>query len=186
MTDREIVELYWAWNEDAVRQTQKEYDKYLTKIAYNILADIEDSREAVNDTYLAAWNSMPENRPAVLSTYLGKITRRNAIDMIRRKSSRKRGGSEYQISLEELGDCVSGHDSVEEAIDYTLLVNTIYRFLSESSEEEQNLFIGRYYFFDSLKEVAAYCGMSESKAKSALFRIRQRLKKYLTEEGFVI
>ena len=90
MKDAEIVALYWDRNEAAIQQTQKKYGAYLSKIAYNILSDFEDSRECVNDTYLKAWNSMPTHRPSVLSTYLGKIARQLSIDVFRKKNSTKR------------------------------------------------------------------------------------------------
>ena len=90
MEDEAIVSLYWQRNETAIRETELKYDRYLSKIAWNILADREDSRESVNDTYLAAWNSMPPHRPGVLSTYLGKITRRISIDRFRGRNRDKR------------------------------------------------------------------------------------------------
>ena len=184
MEDEKIVDLYWQRSESAIRETEIKYDRYLTKIAYNILADAEDSRESVNDTYLAAWNSMPPHRPGVLSTYLGKLTRRISIDCFRRRTRQKRGGSEYELSLSELGDCVSGGNSTEEIVNVRLLADAIGIFLRLQSEEARNAFIGRYYYLDSLKEVAAYCGMTESKCKTLLFRTRVALKEYLREEGF--
>ena len=184
MEDEKIVDLYWQRSESAIRETEIKYDRYLTKIAYNILADAEDSRESVNDTYLAAWNSMPPHRPGVLSTYLGKLTRRISIDCFRRRTRQKRGGSEYEVSLSELGDCVSGGNTTEEIINVKLLADAIGIFLRLQSEEVRNAFIGRYYYLDSLKEVAAYCGMTESKCKTLLYRTRVALKEYLREEGF--
>ena len=186
MEDEKIVDLYWQRSESAIRETEIKYDRYLTKIAYNILADVEDSRESVNDTYLAAWNSMPPHRPGVLSTYLGKLTRRISIDCFRRRTRQKRGGSEYELSLSELGDCVSGGNTTEEIINVKLLADAIGIFLRLQSEEARNAFIGRYYYLDSVKEVAAYCGMTESKCKTLLFRTRVALKEYLREEGFEV
>lgn len=186
MEDEKIVDLYWQRSESAIRETEIKYDRYLTKIAYNILADAEDSRESVNDTYLAAWNSMPPHRPGVLSTYLGKLTRRISIDCFRRRTRQKRGGSEYELSLSELGDCVSGGNTTEEIINVKLLADAIGIFLRLQSVEARNAFIGRYYYLDSLKEVAAYCGMTESKCKTLLFRTRVALKEYLREEGFEV
>ena len=184
MEDEKIVDLYWQRSESAIRETEIKYDRYLTKIAYNILADTEDSRESVNDTYLAAWNPMPPHRPGVLSTYLGKLTRRISIDCFRRRTRQKRGGSEYEVSLSELGDCVSGGNTTEEIVNVKLLADAIGIFLRLQSEEARNAFIGRYYYLDSLKEVAAYCGMTESKCKTLLYRTRVALKEYLREEGF--
>ena len=184
MQDEQIVALYWDRNEEAIFQTQQKYGAYLSKIAYNILSDFEDSKECVNDTYLKAWNSMPSHRPDVLSTYLGKISRQLSIDVFRKRNSLKRYASQYAISLEELSDSFSGGSTPEQTLDAKLLDEAINAFLRELPDEERNTFIGRYYFFDSLKDVAAYCGMSVSKAKSMLYRTRQKLKTYLVEEGF--
>ena len=127
---------------------------------------------------------MPPHRPGVLSSYLGKIARQLSIDMYRKKNSAKRYGSEFAVSLEELGDIFSDGTTPEQALDVRKLDETINRFLRTLPEIARNTFIGRYYFFDSLKDVADYCGMSEAKAKSMLYRTRQSLKAYLIKEGF--
>jgi len=186
MEDEAIVSLYWQRSESAIRETEVKYDRYLTKIAYNILSDREDSRESVNDTYLAAWNSIPPHRPGVLSTYLGKITRRISIDRFRRRTRQKRGGSEYEISLSELGDCVSGGNTTEELVNVKLLADAIGIYLRTQSPEARTAFLGRYYFLDSVREVAAYLGISESKCKTLLYRTRIGLKAYLEKEGFCL
>ena len=185
MEDAQIVCLYWDRNETAIRETENKYDRYLTKIAYNILFDMEDSRESVNDTYLAAWNSMPPHKPSVLSAYLAKLTRRISIDCFRCRTRDKRLPSEYAISLTELEDCLSGGNTTEEAVNVKLLADAIGIYLRLLPENARTAFIGRYYFLDPLKEVAAYCGMSESKAKSLLYRTRLGLKEYLKKEGYL-
>ena len=184
MKDAEIVDLYWERSEVAIQQTQQKYGAYLSKVAYNVLSDFEDSKECVNDTYLKAWNSMPPHKPSVLSTYLGKIARELSIDMFRKKNSTKRYASEYASSLDELGDSFSDGNTPEQAFDAKLLDEAINRFLCTISDDARNTFIGRYYFFDSLKDMAGYCSMSEAKAKSMLYRTRQSLKAYLVKEGF--
>ncbi|MBR3949487.1 MAG: RNA polymerase sigma factor, partial [Oscillospiraceae bacterium] len=145
-----------------------------------------DSRESVNDTYLAAWESMPPHRPSVLSAYLAKLTRRISIDCFRYRTREKRLGSEYAISLSELEDCVSGGNTTEELVNVRLLADSIGIFLRLQSPEARTAFLGRYYFLDSVKEVAAYCGMSESKCKSLLHRTRLALKAHLEKEGFFL
>lgn len=184
MEDAGIVELYWARNEDAIAQTKTKYGAYLTKVAYNILSDPEDSRECVSDTYLAAWRSMPDNRPKVLRTYLGRITRQVSIDLYRRRNRMKRYASEYAVSLEELGDSFTDGRTPETELDAKLLTESVNRFLRSLPDEARNTFLGRYYFFDSLKDVARYSGMSESKCKSMLYRTRRSLKVWLQKEGF--
>ena len=185
MQDQQIVQLYWDRNEEAIKQTQQKYESYLSKISYNILANFEDSKECVNDTYLAAWNSMPTHRPTGLSTYLGKITRQIAIDVFRKKNSIKRYSSEYAISLSELGDIFSLEETPESICEKKQLDDAINQFLQTLPEDARNAFVGRYYFFDSLKKVASYCGMSEAKMKSLLYRTRQKLKIYLIKEGLI-
>ncbi|MBR5201842.1 MAG: sigma-70 family RNA polymerase sigma factor [Clostridia bacterium] len=184
MQDEKIVELYWQRDESAIHETQEKYETYLYKIAYNILSDEEDSMESVNDTYLAAWNSMPPHRPNVLSTYLGKLTRRISIDIFRKRNRVKRQSSEYALSLTELEDCISSNDSPEKDYEAQVLGEVINTFLHTLSNDARNVFIGRYYFLDSVKDVANYCGISEAKAKALLFRTRNSLKEYLIKEGY--
>lgn len=183
MEDSQIVSLYWDRDERAISETDKKYSKYLQTIAYNILADREDASESVNDTYLAAWKSIPPHRPAVLSTYLGKITRRISIDCFRKRNAQKRG-SEYALSLEELGECI-GKNSTEETVNVQALAETIGQYLSTVSQEARRVFIGRYYYLDPVKEIARYCHISESKVKMLLLRTRQGLWAHLQKEGFV-
>ncbi|MBR2902046.1 MAG: RNA polymerase sigma factor [Clostridia bacterium] len=184
MTDEFIVNLYWNRDEDAIKRTEEKYDGYLNKVSFNILADLEDCRECVNDTYLATWNSIPPHRPNNLLTYLGKIVRQISIDVFRKKNAQKRYASEYASSLEELGELFSSNDNLETIAGGKELIDSINRFLNGVSKEKRRLFVGRYFYFDSIKEVAGYCGVSETKAKSTLFRVRQQLKEFLREEGF--
>ena len=184
MEDEKIVSLYWERSEEAIRETEIKYDRYLFKIAQNILNDREDSRESVSDTYLAAWNSMPPHRPGVLSAYLAKLTRRISIDRFRYRTRQKREASEYTISLSELSECVSGDNSAEEIVNAKLLADCIGIYLRTQSDEARTAFLGRYYFLDSVREVAAYCGITESKCKTLLHRTRVGLKEYLRKEGF--
>lgn len=184
MEDSQIVSLYWQRKEEAIDRTEEKYGRYLTTIAYNILSDLEDSKESVNDTYLAAWDSIPPQKPQVLSTYLGKLTRRISIDLFRKRTSDKRGGGEYALSLEELGECIGGN-TTEEAVDVQALSDAIGAFLRTVSPESRNVFIGRYYYLDPVKKIAGYCGITESKAKILLHRTRQSLWEYLQREGFV-
>lgn len=185
MEDSQIVSLYWDRNEAAIDHTDKKYGRYLARIAYNILADREDSRESVNDTYLAAWNSMPPHKPQVLSTYLGKLTRRISIDLLRKRTSQKRSGGEFALSLEELDGCLSSGNTTEETVECQLLAQAIEGFLRQLNQQTRNVFIGRYYYLDSVKQIAGYCRISESKVKILLHRTRQKLWEHLQKEGFV-
>ncbi len=184
MQDEKIIELYWQRDESALKETQEKYSRYLFKIAYNILSNEQDCEESVNDTYLAAWNSIPPQKPSSLSAYLTKLTRRISIDIFRKRNREKRVPSEYIVSLEELENSLSMGDSTAQEAEVRNLARLINDFLKTLPEAECNLFIGRYYFSDSLKEVSRYCNMSEGKAKTVLFRTRQKLKTYLEKEGY--
>ncbi len=186
MEDKEIVDLFVSRDESAIEETEKKYSRYLTKIAYNILYDLEDCKECVNDTYLRAWNSIPPNIPTLLSLYLGKIVREAAIDIVRKKTSAKRGGFGYDMALSEIEECVGQDGGPWGEIEERFLVERINDFLRTLSEEQRNIFICRYYYMDSIKDIMAFSGNSESKVKSILFRLRARLKEYLESEGFVV
>ena len=121
MEDNRIVDLYWARSEDAITETSEKYGKYCYSIAYNILSNAEDADESVNDTYLDAWHNMPPHRPSILSTFLGKITRRISIDKWRGRTADKRGGGEIVLALDELADCVPSDHSVEHEVEAAAL-----------------------------------------------------------------
>lgn len=183
--DSAIVDLYWNRDETAIIETEKKYSNYLTKIAHNILADLEDCKESVNDTYLKAWNSMPTHRPNSLSAYLAKITRELSIDILRKRSRQKR--TQYSLSLSELDECISAKgNNPEQEVEVKLLGERINKWINTLASEMQDVFIARYYFMDSIKEVAACYGMSESKVKSILHRCRIGLRECLEKEGYVI
>lgn len=186
MEDKDIIALYWRRDEDAIIKTGEKYGAYLMKIADNILKDLRDSEESVNDTYLRAWNSMPPNRPDVLKLYLGRITRGVAIDIFRRRSSKKRLGSQYAVSLEELGDCVSGADDPQARAEVSALATAIGEYLNGLEPRTRDVFICRYYFMDPLADIAEYCGMTEAAVKSLLHRTRQGLRCHLEQEGFTL
>jgi len=183
MQDYEIVDLYWERNEGAISETQKKYGRYLFKIAYNILSDLEDCNETVNETYLRAWNSMPTNRPAKLSAYLGKITRQLSIDVFRGQKRDKRKATWYSESLEELKDCLSAGNATEQQIEEKFLAECIESYLKDISPQARIVFICRYFYIDSIKDIASYYGMSQSKVKSMLYRTRLGLKEHLEKEG---
>lgn len=185
MEDEKIVALYWQRDEAAIRETEKKYGRYLMNIAGRVLTDREDCRESVSDTYMRAWESMPPQRPAVLSTYLGKLARRAAIDLWRKKSRDKRIGSEYALSLTELSEC-AGPDSTVQAVDAHLLAEALDAWLHTLPERTRKLFLRRYYYLDSIAGAARFCGLTEAAAASLLYRTRLGLKKHLQEEGFTL
>ena len=186
MQDEEIVALYWQRDEHAIEQTRQKYGRLLEKIAWQILLNVQDSEESVSDTYLKAWNSMPEHRPAMLASYLAKITRQLAIDRFRTKTRQKRGGTEYTASLDELADCVSGGETPEQQADLKLLGQAISRYLRNLPEKTRVAFVSRYFYLDPLKDIAARSQTSEQAVKSLLHRTRAGLRQYLEGEGFAL
>jgi len=184
MDDKLIISLYHKRDEDALRETRKKYHGYLSTIAYRILLSHEDSEECVNDTYLGAWNAMPPARPRFLSAFLAKITRRLSIDQLRARTADKRGGDNYEVALEEMGEVVSGRDDPAETAELHALTESIERFLEGRSKKEADLFISRYFFFLSPGEIAKKYALTESNIKTTLFRLRQDLKEHLIKEGF--
>ena len=184
MEDREIVNLYWERNSNAIKETASKYGGYCKTIAKNILGNNEDAEECVNDTYLNTWNSIPPNRPNVLSTYLGKITRNLSFDRFRHRHADKRGGGEIELVLDELGECVSGADSVEQEVEKKELVRAINSFLDTLPQEKCNIFLCRYWYAISISEIATRFGMSEGNVSVTLNRIRSKLKNHLKERGY--
>ena len=184
MNDTEIVELYWKRKECAVEETAKKYGNYCYAIAYNILSNHEDSEESVNDTYIEAWNAIPPHRPLILSSFLGKITRRLAIDKWRSAHAQKRGGGEITDVLDELTECVAYEDSAERHLEKQMLSRAINDFLKTLSETERKIFVCRYFYMESVDAVCKRLGYSVSKVKSILFRVREKLRIYLQKEGF--
>lgn len=185
MTDSEIVSLYFQRSEKAIYETEKKYKSYLLKISYNILSDLEDSKEAFNDTCLRAWNIIPPNKPNKLSAFLAKLTRDISIDKYRKKHSAKRLNNEYASALDELSDIIADNSpSPEEKAESAVLNEILNSFISSLDEEQRNIFVCRYFFFDSIRNISLYYSVSESKVKTVLFRLREKLKDILLKEGF--
>lgn len=183
MEDSRIIDLYFARSERAIQETDSKYGGYCYKIAYSILGSREDSEESVNDTYLSAWRAMPPRRPSVLSTFLGRLTRNISIDRWRKETTGKRGGGELELTLEELGECVSGENSVEDTLLLKEVMKSLNGFLKELSEEERNVFLCRYWYVNSLEEIGGKTGFSLGKIKTMLHRTRNKLAKHLEKEG---
>lgn len=186
MEDRAIVELYWQRDETALAETQQKYGNRLVGLANRILNNAEDSRESVNDTYLAAWNSMPPHRPGILLSYLSRLARQIAIDRFRKRHAGKRIGSEYCLSLTELEDCVSGTEQPVDEVELRALAAAIEAYLNTLPAESRAVFVRRYYWLDPIRVIAAQCGCGEARIKSLLHRTRSGLKIYLQKEGFIV
>ena len=182
MDDKQIVALYFDRNEQAITETQTKYGKYCYAIAIGVLAIHEDAEESVNDTWIDAWNSMPPHKPSILSTFLGKITRRIAIDKWRHRTADKRGGGEVPMVLDELENCIAHDSDVEKAFEKKRLEEVINRFVHKLPEKDQKVFLCRYFYMDSIETICTQFGFSESKVKSILHRTREKLRRVLIEE----
>ncbi len=184
MIDAQIIELYLNRDQDAISQTADKYGKYCLAIAKNILGSDEDAKECVNDTYLKAWNSIPPNRPKVLSTYLGKITRNLSFNRYKLNHAHKRGGNEIPAILDELSEIVSGNSNVENEVENKELLKAIDAFLDTLSYEKRSIFICRYWYSQSVSSIAKEHKIKENAVSMILSRTRQKLRKYLKERDF--
>lgn len=186
MEDKRIIEMYWQRDEQALTLTRRKYGAYCHAIALQILHNREDAAECENDTYLRAWNAMPPDRPHGLRAYLGAITRRLSLDRWRERKSAKRGGGEVALSLEELGECVSHPDTVPAAVEAGEVSAILSDFLRSLPSAECDLFLRRYWYFDSVAQIARRYGYSESKVKMTLSRTRDKLRAHLEKEGICV
>lgn len=186
MEDEKIIELYFSRSEDAISETAKKYGRYCHTIAYHILQNEEDSEECVNETYLKAWDSIPPRRPEKLRAFLGKLTRNLSLHIYEKYHADKRGAGRTALVLEELQNCIPAPDNTANAIDDMALKEILNRFLAGLPAQPRTMFLRRYWYFDTVKEISAAFGVSESKVKMSLLRSRGRLKQLLEKEGICL
>ena len=186
LEDSKIIDLYWARKEQALAETDAKYGSYCRTIARNILRNFEDTEECVSDTWLHAWNSMPPQRPGILSAFLGRITRNLSFDRCKYQQAAKRGGGALPLALDELGECIPASGRVEHALEQKELAAAIDRFLRTLPERECSMFLRRYWYVDSMQSIAARYAIKENTAKSILFRTREKLRRYLAGEGIIV
>ena len=185
MEDSQIIDLYWQRSDRAIEETDRKYGRYCHAIAFNVCPSREDAEECVNDTWLQAWNRMPDARPQVLPAFLGTITRRLAISRLRTQNRKKRGGGEVPLALEELAECIPGDADPAKSVEAQELRTAIRRFVSGLSEDERQVFIARYWYLAPVEEIARRMQFSTAKTKSMLFRTRGRLHEMLREEALL-
>ncbi len=185
MDDKTIVDLYWKRSERAISETEIKYGRFMYSIAFNVLANQEDAEESINDTYLAVWDALPPHRPSVLTSFLGKLTRRISINRWYSLTASKRGGGQVRLALDELAECESGSSSVEEIAIGREAYAALNRFLAELPETERTVFVRRYFLLDPVGSIAESFHFSEAKVTSMLHRTRMKLRKALTEEGYL-
>lgn len=184
MDDLTIIELYFARDERAIKESDEKYGKLCYRIANNILNNDEDSQECVNDTYVGVWNTIPPTRPNNFKAFVCRITRNLSLKRIEAATRQKRSQVTI-ISLDELAEILPdeniAHGVTDEAIG-----KAISDFLRKEKEDARNVFVRKYYFFDSIGEIAKHYGFTESKVKNMLYHTRNRLKEYLIKEGVEI
>jgi RNA polymerase sigma-70 factor (ECF subfamily) len=186
MTDKEITDLYFARSENAIHETAKKYGKYCHTIADRILHSREDSEECVSDTYMKAWETIPPKSPAKLSAYLGKITRNFAIKRYEKRTAEKRAEGELSLALDELTECIPSNEDTEHTVLLGELTRILNAFLSELPTETRKIFMQRYFYLSSVKEIATDLHMKENNVRIILFRARGKLKDALEKEGVEI
>ena len=185
MEDSQIIELYWQKNPDAISETADKYGAYCFAIAENILHSAEDSEECVNDVWLRVWDAMPPQKPDVLRLFLARITRNLAFDRFRARSAEKRFGGEMALVLDELAECLGGGAATEAAFEASELRECIRRFVRSLPEREGNVMARRYFFAESVADIAKRYGLSENNVMVILSRTRKKLKAHLLKEGYL-
>lgn len=183
LSDEDIIELYWKRNEDAIKETDKKYGKYLFTIAYNIIHNHQDSEECLNDTYLGTWERIPPARPTVFQVFLSRIMRNIAINRQKRNVAGKRIPQGMILPLEELEESVQTDMSVEDEIAVRALAAVLNRFLSKLSERDEFIFVCRYYYCDPVKHIAAMLQIGEATVFRSLAKMKESLKELLEKEG---
>jgi RNA polymerase sigma-70 factor (ECF subfamily) len=186
MEDSQIVELFWQRNEYAIAETKSKYGRYCYSIACNFLHNNKDSEEVVNDTYACAWNAIPPHKPAILQTFLGKITRQLSMKKLRERTAEKRGSGETCLVFDELEECIPAGCSIEEHIEAQEITQLINCFLDSLPVDERRVFICRYWYFDSISDISKRFGFGQSKVKTMLMRTRKKLLAQLKKEGIVL
>ncbi len=185
-TDEAIVELYWKRNEDAIKETDKKYGKYLLVIADNIVHNRLDSEECLNDTYLGTWNRIPPTRPVSLQSFLARIMRNISVGRFRQNTADKRIPSELVTSLDELEECIAGEDSMDRERATRELAEIINQALGAMTDREQYIFVCRYYYADKISAIANSLGVSEVTVNRTLSKLRSDLKSRLDQAGYTI
>ncbi|MBR5601662.1 MAG: RNA polymerase sigma factor [Clostridia bacterium] len=182
MQDSQIIALYRARDEHAIEKTAEKYGGYCTSIALNILQNMQDAEECVNDTWLRTWNSIPPAAPTALGSYVGRITRNLAFDRYKNSHRQKRGGGQIPLALEELGEITSTDYDVQTAWREAEFMKLINRFLRSLPERQRNVFIRRYFYTDSVPDIAKRYGISQANVLKILSQVRLRLKDTLDQE----
>ena len=183
--DEVILDLFFERSERAIQELDRKYGKICRSISNNILNSLQDAEECVNDAYLGAWNRIPPARPLPLLPYIARIVRNISLKAYQKRSAAK-CSSFYTVSLQELEECVADSGGVDELFDSQTLARTIEAFLDTLTRENRVIFIRRYWFCESYREIAGFVGLSEKNISVRLTRMRKQLKQYLQKEEVLI
>ena len=182
LADEKIIELCFERSEQGIRELDNKYGKLCHTLSYNIVNNRQDAEECVNDAYLGAWNAIPPARPDPLLPYIARIVRNLSLKLYWRKEAAKRS-SRYTIALEEIEACIADQKTTEEELEAKELARIIENFLDTLPPRDRVIFLRRYWFSDSYKDIAQFVGLSEKNVSVRLTRIRKKMKQYLRERG---
>ena len=183
MEDQEIIARVFARDEEGLTAARARYEPYCAAVARRLLNDPRDQEECLSDTWLRAWNAIPPQRPRSLGAFLAKITRNLAINRLRDGNAQRRGGGQVPLALEELGECVSPEGSPEGELDRQAAEEALNRFLDGLPPLQREVFLRRYWYLDSIEDIARRAGWSKSRVTTTLHRLRVRLRAHLIQEG---
>lgn len=186
MEDHAIIELYFQRSETALAESDRKYGKYCAAIARNILRSAEDAEECVSDTWLRAWHAIPPTRPQRLRIFFGRITRNLSLNRWEKENAEKRGGGEVSLALDELSECVADPAAMSWNPDGAVITEVLNAFLASLPAEKRTIFMRRYWYMESVRDIARSLGIGESKVKMTLLRAREALKELLLKEGISV
>ena len=186
MRDEDMIALYFDRNEQAIQATMDTYGSYCRKIAGNILKNEADIEEVLSDTWLRAWNTIPPQKPRYLRLFLGTITRNLALSVYRANTAQSRGGGEFPLALEELSECIGQDTDPETKLEAKELGKAVTAFLRAEPQNSRVIFLHRYYYLESSREIAQRLGLTDSYVRLQLSRTRKKLRAYLKKEGYCV
>lgn len=186
LDDKKIVELFLKRDESAIDHTSQKYGMRIRSLSYGIVGDLSTAEECENDTYMETWNAIPPNAPKdYLYAFLARITRHISLNCCRNRKRLKRSAYICELST-EMEQCIPAPNDCDCRIDDILFAEAINSFLSSLNTEKRNIFLRRYWYLDSISDIAKRFGLSESKVKTTLFRSRNKLREHLKKEGYTI
>lgn len=186
MDDKQIVELYFERNERAIAETEQKYGRYCFSVANNILSNEQDSEECVNDTYNKTWNAIPPQNPNNLKLFLARITRNLALDKIKQNTREKRGANNFSLALDEISEIISDGENMESELQSTEFMKTVNSFLYMIPLRDCKVFVSRYFYLESIENIAKKYGLSVANVSKILSRTRVKLREFLKKEGYII